>query len=135
MEALMKTRSTTFTFPDYSREITAIHLRNVQALTEAQQAVLEGFKSLLQRQLEIIQSALEESMKAAQDIMSDPDLKSNVAKRFDATKAAMLSSAGNANILSEMAARSNAQAAGILQNRALEALDEVKAAVGKALAA
>jgi phasin family protein len=131
----MKTPSTTFTFPDYSREITAIHLRNVQALTEAQRAMLEGSKSLLERQLEIIRSALEEGMKAAQDLMSDPDLRSNIAKRFDATKAALLSSTGNANILSEMAARSNAQAAGIIQNRALEALDEVKAAVGKTLAA
>lgn len=131
----MRTRFTTFTFPGYSEEITAIHLRNMEALAEAQRTMLEGFKSLLQRQLEIIQSATEEGMKAAQDILSDPDLRSNVAKRFDATRAAMLSGTGSANILSEMAARANAQAAGIIQNRALEVLDEVKAAVDKALAA
>jgi len=112
-----------------------IHLRNMEAFAKAQHALLEGNKSLMEQQLNIFKSMADQVVKAAQDITSETDLKSNVRKRFDAVKASMQDGIGNANIISEMSARSSAQAAQIIQDRTYEALDELRAALESMLEA
>jgi phasin family protein len=87
----------------------------------------------MNQRLGLFQSMLEQTMKSTQDIMGEPDLKANLEKRFDAFKAFVQNNVGNNNILAEMNARSNAEAAQIIQNRAFEALDEVQAILQKML--
>ena len=105
----------------------AIHLRNLEAFAKAQQALIEGNKPLLDQQLDTFRSMVEQIGKAAQEIASTTDPRSNLRRRFDAVKAAMQDGIGNTNILSEMGARSGAQAAQIIQDRTFEALDELEA--------
>jgi phasin family protein len=105
----------------------AIHLRNLEAFAKAQQALVEGNKPLLEQQLDTFRSMLEQIGKAAQEIASTTDPRSNLRKRFDAVKAAMQDGIGSTNIISEVSARSGAQAAQIIQDRTFEALDELQA--------
>src|SRR6188472_3472761 len=72
--------------PEFTAEMMAICSRNLVALLAAQKAMLDGNKSLLERQMEVYRSSLDAVLKAAHDIGSDPDLRSNVGKRFEATK-------------------------------------------------
>jgi hypothetical protein len=111
------------------REVTTIHLRNMEAFAKAQQTLLEGNKSLIEQQINIFKSMADQVARATQDITSETNLRSNLRKRFDAIKTSMQDGIGNANIISEMSARSGAQAAQIIQNRTFEALDELEAAL------
>jgi phasin family protein len=116
-------------------DIMTIHLRNMEAFAKAQQALIDGNKSLLEQQIDIFRSMTEQVLRTAQGIASETDPRSNLAKRFEAAKASMQDGIGNANILSEMSARSGAQAAQIIQNRTFEALDELEAVLEGMLAA
>jgi phasin family protein len=112
---------------DIFRQVMAIHLRNLEAFAKAQQALIEGNKPLLDQQLDTFKSMVEQIGKAAQEIASTTDPRSNLRKRFDAVKAAMQDGIGSTNIISEVSARSGAQAAQIIQDRTFEALDELQA--------
>jgi phasin family protein len=111
----------------------AICYRNMGALSKVQQALIEGNRNVMNQRLSLFQSMLEQTMKSAQDIMGEPDLKVNLEKQFDAFKGFVQNNIGNNNILAEINARSNAEAAQIIQNRAFEALDEVQAILQKML--
>lgn len=119
--------------PEFTAEMMAICSRNLVALLAAQKAMLDGNKSLLERQMEVYRSSLDAVLKAAHDIGSDPDLRSNVGKRFEATKNLISDSVGNSNIISEVSARGNAQVAQILEGRLTAMIDEMQAAFDKAL--
>jgi hypothetical protein len=101
----------------------------MEAFAKAQQTLLEGNKSLIEQQINIFKSMADQVARATQDITSETNLRSNLRKRFDAIKTSMQDGIGNANIISEMSARSGAQAAQIIQNRTFEALDELEAAL------
>ena len=113
----------------------AIHLRNLEAFAKAQQALVEGNKPLLDQQLDTFRSMVEQTGKAAREIASTTDPRSNLRKRFDAVKAAMQDGIGSTNIISEVSARSGAQAAQIIQDRTFEALDELEAVLERMLGA
>jgi hypothetical protein len=53
--------------------------------------------------------------------------------QIETIKTTILENQANANILSEMAARSSAEVANILQSRMMAALDEFKAALDQAI--
>src|SRR6266446_2108952 len=89
-------------------DLIGIQMRNMEAIRQAQQKMLEGIGVLAKRQTEIIEGTLRRSV-------SEPP------------------AATHSNILSEMAARSSAEVANILQSRMMAALDEFKAALDHAI--
>jgi hypothetical protein len=119
--------------PEFAAEMIAICGRNLDALMAAQRAILEGSKTLLERQIEVYRSSLDAVLKTAGDIGSDPDLRSNVGRRFEATKILISDSVGNSNIISELSARGNAEVVQILQGRLAAMIDEMQAAFDKVL--
>jgi hypothetical protein len=119
--------------PEFAAEMIAICSRNLEALIAAQKAMLDGNKTLLERQMEVYRSSLDAVLKTAHDIGSDPDLRSNVGRRFEATKNLISDSVGNSNIISELSARGNAQVVQILQGRLAAMIDEMQAAFDKVL--
>jgi phasin family protein len=119
--------------PRFAAEMMAIGSRNLQALLDAQNAMLDGNKTLLERQMEVCRSSLDALLKAAHDIGSEPDLRSSVGKQFEATKNLISDSVGNSNIISEVSARGNAQVIQILQGRLRAMIDEMQAAFDKVL--
>jgi len=65
--------------------------------------------------------------------MLERDLHVKVQKIFDVVRSNMQESTGNNNIIAEMNARSNAEAAQIVQSRTFEVLDEMQALFKKML--
>jgi phasin family protein len=111
--------------------VIAIHLRNVEALAKAQQSLIEGNKLVLQHQLECFRAAMDQARKSAQDMLSDPDPKSNVCRRFDLVKACMKQNTCDASMLAELSAKFSGEAGQIIQERVYRSLDEAKALVGR----
>jgi hypothetical protein len=112
-------------------EVVAIHLRNVEALAEAQQALIEGSGLVLQQQLECFRAAMDQAGKSARDMLSDPDPKSNACRRFDMVKACVKQNMCDAGMLAELSAKFSGEASHIIQERLYHSLDEAKAVVSR----
>jgi hypothetical protein len=108
-------------------EFLAIFQRNMEALSKVQQIIMNGNKAVLEKKIDVFQSNVEHAMTSTQDIMLERDLKIKTQKIFDFTRSNMQDNTGNNNIVSEINARFNADAAQIIQTRVFEALDEVQA--------
>jgi len=116
----------------YLFDVAAIELRNMEALGQAQQKLVEGWSLLAQRQAEIAQGTLRRSF--GQQVPKEPTVGFGPAAlidQIDGLKMAILESQANSNILTELAARSGGEAMGILQARLLASLDEFRAALGQ----
>ena len=123
----------------YFGELVAIELRNMEAIGLAQQKMLEVMGVLAQRQAEIVEGTLRRSFGAQSSgagaalPASASGVQAMVLGQITSLKTTMLESQANSNILSELAARSSGEVAGILQSRMIAALDEFKAAVEQAI--
>jgi hypothetical protein len=113
-------------------DLIGIQMRNIEAIQEAQQKMLEGIGGLAKRQTEIIEGTLRRSVSEPAAVTS-PDIRGAVSHQIETIKITILENQTNANILSEMAARSSAEVANILQSRMMAALDEFKAALDQAI--
>lgn len=113
------------------RELFTIQQRNFEALAKAQAVLLEAGQKAMQRQIEIMQSAMTEATKAGQGIMQDRSAKDGTSKGFDTARKSFEQSIGNLNELSDLASKANTEALEIVRSRALAAFDEVKSAVEK----
>ncbi|GGC41087.1 hypothetical protein GCM10011504_19440 [Siccirubricoccus deserti] len=94
-----------------------LQLGNLNALAEAQRSAIEGLTALGRQPPRLPDLAM--------PISSDP--RSIVTAPVESLKAAILEGTAQANAMLEITARANAEATGILQERALAALDEWKA--------
>jgi phasin family protein len=93
--------------------------------------MLEAGQALMQRQAEIMQSAVHEATKATQDIMADSDPQTNAGKRFDTARIAFEKNVGNMSEMAEMSSKATAEAMEIIRARALAAFDEIRTAMEK----
>src|SRR4051812_451260 len=106
----------------------SIQIKNLDALTAAQKATMDGLGSLAQQQQEMLSGKLTDAASLSAPLIgSDP--RAAIAKPFDSVKSAILHGTARANLLSELAAQSGANVASILQNRFIASLDELKAAL------
>jgi hypothetical protein len=113
-------------------DLIGIQMRNMEAIQQAQQKMLEGIGVLAKRQTEIMGGTLRRSVSEPSAVTSS-DIRAVVSQQIESLKTTILENQANSNILSEMAARSSAEVATILQSRMMAALDEFKAAVEHAI--
>jgi hypothetical protein len=113
-------------------DLISIQMRNMEAIQEAQTKMLEGMGVLAKRQTEIIEGTLRRSV-GEPAVATSPDIRGAVSHQIETIKTTILENQANSNILSEMAARSSAEVANILQSRMMAALDEFKAALDHAI--
>jgi hypothetical protein len=113
-------------------DLLGIQMRNMEAVRQAQQKMLEGIGMLAKRQTEIIEGTLRRSVSEPSQIKSS-DIRGVVGQQVESLKTTILENQANSNILSEMAARSGAEVADILQSRMMAALDEFKAALEQSI--
>jgi hypothetical protein len=116
----------------FLNELIGIQMRNMEAIRQAQQKMLEGIGGLAKRQTEIIEGTLRRSV-SEPSVGTSPDIRTVVSHQIDSLKTTILENQTNSNILSEMAARSGAEVANILQSRMMAALDEFKTALDHAI--
>jgi Phasin protein len=113
-------------------DLIGIQMRNVEAIRQAQQKMLEGMGVLAKRQTAIIEGTLRRSVSEPSAVTSS-DIRAVVSHQIESLKTTILENQANSNILSEIAARSSAEVATILQSRMMAALDEFKAALEHAI--
>ena len=116
----------------FLNELIGIQMRNMEAIRQAQQKMLEGIGGLAKRQTEIIEGTLRRSV-SEPPAATSPDIRAVVGNQIESLKTTILENQANSNILSEMAARSSAEVANILQSRMMAALDEFKTALDHAI--
>jgi hypothetical protein len=120
----------------YVMDVFAIEVRNLEALSLAQQKMIEGAAALLQHQAGMAGDLLRKGLDAkalATTAAPQAAVGSALVSQIAALKTSILEGQANANVLSEVAARSGGEVATILQKRMMDALDELKAAIEQAL--
>jgi phasin family protein len=114
--------------------IVASQRKNIEAVTTANQLAVEGLQAVLRRQAEIIRQSIEEASSLVGDFTSVGAPEEKAAKQAELVKSTFEKALANVKELSELVAKSNAEAADILAKRVSESLDEVKSAIAKAKA-
>ena len=93
---------------------------------------LEGFQAVVRRQSEIVRQTMEQTSSMMTELMAAGSPEDKVAKQADLVKLAFEKALSNARELAELVAKSNSEAAEVINKRVSESLEEVKAVVTKA---
>ena len=114
-------------FPEIDwQELMAAQQKNWAALGQANKVWLEGTQKVVQREVEILQSALAEAAEAARDMMKEGDARVAAEKRLELAKSSFEKAIGNIREISEAATRANRDALEVIQKRAIEGFDEIR---------
>jgi phasin family protein len=108
-------------------EIEAIrraHERNMAAMLEATQLVVEGAKTLIRRQAELVRAGIEESNSVIRDLAEARTQEERLAVQAAAAKSALDQSLLGSRELAEIALRSGNEAIDIINRRLREGVDE-----------
>ena len=106
--------------------------RNIEALSAANQVVVESAQAISRRQAEIARDNVEQSLKASKDMMSGGASEISIAKNADMAKSFYESSLANLREIVETVTKSSFEAFDILNRRAAESMEEITAASAKA---
>ncbi len=116
-----------FKMPNVSMEpLMSAQRKNIEAFTALNQAAFESFRSLAQRQTELVRQVMEDSAAMVNTMMTSPSPEDKVLRHAEASKAAVDKCLANARDISETFAKCNYQAMETVSNRLKESLDELK---------
>jgi phasin family protein len=114
-------------FPEIDwQELLAAQQKNWAALGEANKVWLEGTQTVVQREVEMLQSALAEAAEASRDMAQEGDARAAAEQRLERAKRSFEKALGNIRELSEAASKANRDALDVIQKRALDGFDEIK---------
>jgi len=111
------------------QELMASQQKNVAALTKANQLLMQGAQTVMQRQVEILQKAMGEAVEASQELMKEGDPQAGAQKRFELARASFEAAIKNMREVAELAAKSNQEALEVINQRAVESFEEIKKAL------
>jgi len=111
------------------QELMASQQKNVEALTKANQVLFEGAQAVVQREIEIMQKAMQEFAEASRELMQEGDPQAQAQKRLELAKASFEAALRNMRELAELAGRSNREALELINQRAIESFDEIRSAL------
>ncbi|MAO92151.1 MAG: phasin [Rhodospirillaceae bacterium] len=111
--------------------ITDSQRKNMEALTVANKTAAEGVQAVIKRQSEIMKNTMDEANAALQELQSKGVSTPDTAASIDQVKNTIENSITNMRELSEMMAKSQAEAFDIVNKRFVESMDELKATMSK----
>ncbi|MEM8951438.1 MAG: phasin family protein [Pseudomonadota bacterium] len=136
---MAKKKETPFDYTDMSKmfssfnvpgvdwqEVMASQQKNITALTEANNRLIEGAQAVVQQQSEIMNKSMTELAAASQELMKQDNPEASAQKRFDLAKSSFETAVANMQELAELAGQSNNEAMEIINKRAAEAFEEIK---------
>ena len=106
--------------------------RNMETITAANRVALEGAQAVAKRHMEIMQQGMTEMTEAMRSMALPEDPQAKAAKQADLLKQAYEHAVANMKEVGDLIQRSNGEAIALLNTRFAEAMEEVKALVGKA---
>lgn len=107
----------------------AAQRKNIEALNAANQAAVQGFQAVAQRQSEILLQAVNEISTAAQQLATVSSPQDLTSKQAELAKKAFEQALVNAKELAEIISKSNTEAFSIINKRVTESLNELKTLV------
>jgi len=116
---------------DYNQFLTTGR-RNLEAASEATQAVVENAQAISRRQAEIARANVEGALKASKEIFTSGTPETNIAKQAAYAKDSFETALSNLREVSEMAAKSCFEIFDVITGRATESLEEITKATGAA---
>ena len=112
--------------------IMAAQRKNIEALTAANQAAVQGMQAVAQRQAEILSQAMNEVSSIAQQLAgSASNPQEMTTKQAELARKAFEQALANMRELAEMVSKSNTEAFAIINKRVTESLQELKGLVVK----
>ncbi len=104
--------------------------KNIEALTAANQAAVQGMQAVAQRQAEILSQAMSEVSSVAQQLASaGSNPQEMTTKQAELARKAFEHALANMRELAEMVSKSNTEAFAIINKRVTESLQELKGLV------
>lgn len=100
--------------------------KNLEALTAANQLAYDGMQAVLSRQAELLRQAVDEVANVTRDLSSPGMPHEKAAKQAELARDAFERTVTNMRELAEMVARSNTEAADLLNKRFTESLTELR---------
>jgi phasin family protein len=105
-----------------------IQRRNVEALTAANQTLVQGLQTVVQRQGEIARQSVKQVQALLSVKPSSGSVTETLVQQIDLTKTSYEKTVADARELGDIIAKVGTEAADILSRRVVASLDEVKAA-------
>jgi phasin family protein len=116
-----------FAFPGFDVETLMISQRkNFAALTEANQVAAEGVQTLAKRQVEIVNASIEEASAALRELTQPGAPEEKLAKNAELAKSSYEKVLAATRELSELIAKTNSDAFGVLNKRFAESFEEFR---------
>ena len=109
----------------------AANRKNLEALTAANRIALEGAQAVARRHMEIVQSNMAELTEAMKALAAADQPQARAAKQAELLKQAYQRAVAQMKELSDLIQQSNAEALSLINQRFVEAMDEVKALAEK----
>jgi phasin family protein len=107
-------------------------MKNIQALTEAQQIAVDNLQSIAQRQSQFLTQLVEDNSKLAKEMMVEGSPEDKLAKNADLFKKLYERSVSNMDEISKMLNTSSQKASQILNKRVSASMNEIKDSLKKA---
>jgi phasin family protein len=105
--------------------------RNLEAFASANKIALEGAQAVIRRQAEILRKGVEDASKALSELNSAETPQDKFAKQAELAKEAYEAAVANLRELTEMASKSNVEAADLLSTRVSESFSEITGEIKK----
>jgi len=112
----------------------AAQRRNIEALSQANQLAVEGVHAVAKRNIEMTQQTLEDLSALVREMAQPSSTEDRSAKHTEYTKKMIDKSLTHGREIAALAAKTGAEASEVLQKRATEGLDEMKAFTCKSAA-
>lgn len=104
----------------------ATQRRNLEALAAANRLAVEATQAVFKRQTDVLRQTLEQIASAGREIASAGTVPEKAAKQAELAKDQFERAVGNMREISEMVARSNTEAADLLNKRFAQSLEEFR---------
>lgn len=104
----------------------AAQRRNIEALTQANQAAVEGVHALTRRNIELTREAFEGFSALLSEMAQPVSAEARIAKNTEYAKQMLEKGVNHSREIATIAAKAGTEAAEILQKRASESLDEMR---------
>ena len=106
-----------------------VHRKNLDALERSAQVASEGARSLADKQREIVETALREAAAIARDFKPTGNPQEIIAKQAEFARRAFDITVQNTRDITELAARTTADATAVIRDRLRESLNELGASL------
>ncbi len=112
---------------DYN-QLFSTQRRNIEALSAANQAIVEGAQAISRRQAEVVRENVEDFLKASKELMTGGSPETSLTRQSELAKTIFENTLSNMREVTEMATKSGFEAFDVLNKRTAETLEEISRA-------